>query len=453
MTIDTRPSDWAPSAGPISSTRVHRPGSPAFDAATRLWNGAVTRHPAAVVRPTSRSEVQAALRYAADSGLPVSVRGGGHDWAGRALNTGGLVIDMSLMRRVDVDVALRTAFVSGGSTAADVVAATEAFGLVPATGTYGGVGIVGLTLGGGYGPLSGIAGLALDNVTAFEVVLHDGAATTADERHEPDLFWALRGGGGNFGVITGMRLRLHAVDPVVAGFIGFPWHQAEQILHRYDLLRPTMPDELTVQIGVLSGPDGQPVVFLAPTWSGSTANGVGWIERLKELGTPVVADAGAMSYSTMLGQFDPHVISGRHYEIRTRTLQSIGDGAIEALLRAGDSRASAFSGIAIHHFHGAATRVPLGETAFGIRSEHLVVEIVAAWDPADDAARQRYWADTVYSELGPHSLKGGYPNLIGPEQAAQADSAYGPNAGRLLAAKRRYDPNNVFSATPLPSAG
>ena len=209
-----------------------------------------------------------------------------------------------------------------------------------------------------------------------------------------------------------------------------------------------MPDELTVQIGVLSGPDGQPVVFLAPTWSGSTANGVGWIERLKALGTPVVADAGAMSYSTMLGQFDPHVISGRHYEIRTRTLQSIGDGAIEALLRAGDSRASAFSGIAIHHFHGAATRVPLDETAFGIRSEHLVVEIVAAWDPADDAARQRYWADTVYSELGPHSLKGGCPNLIGPEQADQADSAYGPNAGRLLAAKRRYDPNNVFSATP-----
>ena len=176
MTIDTRPSDSAATAGLISSTRVHLPGSPAFDAATRLWNGAVTHHPAAVVRPTSRGEVQSALRYAADNGIPVTVRGGGHDWAGRALITGGLVIDLSLMRRVDVDVASRTVFVSGGSTAADVVAATEPFGLVPATGTYGGVGIVGLTLAGGYGPLNGIAGLALDNVIAFEVVLHDGTS-------------------------------------------------------------------------------------------------------------------------------------------------------------------------------------------------------------------------------------------------------------------------------------
>ena len=146
------------------------------------------------------------------------------------------------------------------------------------------------------------------------------------------------------------------------------------------------------------------------------------------------------------------MIDGRHYELRTRTVRSLGDDVIETLLRAGESRTSAFSGIAIHHFHGAATRVPLGDTAFGIRSDHIVVEIVAAWDPADDGRRHRDWADTVYSELGPHSLDGGYPNLIGPGQAAQADAAYGPNAGRLLAVKRRYDPHNVFSATPLPSA-
>ena len=294
MTIETLP-----------STRIHLPGSPEFTAATRLWNGAVTHRPAAVARPTSRSEVQSALRYVADSGMPVAVRGGGHDWAGRALIAGGLVIDLSLMRRVDVDVTSQTAFVSGGSTAADVVAATEPFGLVPATGTYGGVGIVGLTLAGGYGPLNGIAGLALDNVIAFEVVLHDGTTTIAHERHEPDLFWALRGGGGNFGVVTGMRVRLHALDSVIAGFIGFPWQQAEQILRRYDVLRPTMPDELTVQIGVLSGPDGNPIVFMAPAWSGTAATGVTWIDRLQRLGTPVIAQVGQMPYSAMLGLFDP----------------------------------------------------------------------------------------------------------------------------------------------------
>jgi hypothetical protein len=218
------------------------------------------------------------------------------------------------------------------------------------------------------------------------------------------------------------------------------------------VLNPTMPDELTVQIGVLSGPDCQPIVFMAPAWSGATATGVTWIERLKRLGTPVVAEVGEMPYSAMLGLFDPYVIDGRHYELRTRTVRSLGDDVIQTLLRAGESRTSALSGIAIHHFHGAATRVPLGDTAFGIRSDHFVVEIVAAWDPSDNESRHRGWADTVYSELGPYSLDGGYPNLIGPGQAAQADSAYGPNAGRLLAVKRHYDPGNVFSATPLPSS-
>lgn len=451
MTIDTSTSDGSATAGLLSSTRVHLPGSAPFEAATQLWNGAMTQRPAAVVRPTSHIEVQSALRYAADTGMPVSVRGGGHDWAGRALITGGLVIDLSLMRRVDVDARSQTAFVSGGSTAADVVAATESFGLVPTTGTYGGVGIVGLTLAGGYGPLNGIAGLALDNVLAFEVVLHDGTTTTVDERHEPDLFWAMRGGGGNFGVVTGMRVRLNALDSVIAGFIAFPWHQAEDILRRIEVLTPTMPDQLTVQTGVLSGPDGQPVVFMAPTWSGAAATGVTWIERLTQLGTPVVAEVGQMPYSTMLGQFDPYVIGGRHYELRTRTVRSLNQDVIQNLLRAGESRTSAFSGIAIHHFHGAATRVPLGDTAFGIRSDHFVVEIVAAWEPSDDGARHRDWADSVYFALGPHSLEGGYPNLIGPGQTEQADAAYGTNANRLLAVKRRYDPRNVFSATPLPS--
>jgi Berberine and berberine like len=146
------------------------------------------------------------------------------------------------------------------------------------------------------------------------------------------------------------------------------------------------------------------------------------------------------------------VIDGRHYELRTRTVLSLGDDVIETLLCAGESKASAFSGIAIHHFHGAATRIRLGDTVFGIRSDHMVVEIVAAWDPADDGHHHRDWADIVYSDLGPQSFDGGYPNLVGPGQARQVDAVYGPNADRLLAIKRRYDPHHVFSATPLPSA-
>ena len=179
---------------------------------------------------------------------------------------------------------------------------------------------------------------------------------------------------------------------------------------------------------------------MAPAWSGTAATGVTWIDRLKRLGTPVVAQVGQMPYSAMLGLFDPYVIDGRHYELRTRTVRSLGDDVTDTLLRAGESKSSAFSGIAIHHFHGAATRIPLGDTAFGIRSDHMVVEIVAAWDPADEGRHHRDWADTVYSELGPHSLDGGYPNLIGPGQARQADAAYGPNAEPLVGSQTPLRP-------------
>ena len=429
--------------------RVHQPGSPAFDAATRLWNGAVTRHQRRSCDRPRAVRCEAACATPPTPACPFPSRR--RPRLGRPrLNTGGLVIDMSLMRRVDVDVASRTAIVSGGSTAADVVAATEAFGRSCDRNVRRSR------------HRRSDAGRRIRSAqrhrrarTRQRHRLRGGAprrtATTADERHEPDLFWALRGGGGNFGVITGMRVRLHASGPRRRGLHRIPVAPSRADPHRYDLLRPTMPDELTVQIGVLSGPDGQPVVFLAPAWSGSAPTVSTWIERLKKLGTPVVADAGAMSYSTMLGQFDPHVIkrsalrdSHPHTAI-DRRWRHRGAAACRRLSGHLPSAASPFITFTARR-HVCRSTKPRSASARNTSS----LRSSPAWDPADDAARQRYWADTVCSELGPHSLKGGYPNLIGPEQADQADSAYGPNAGRLLAAKRRYDPNNVFSATPLP---
>ena len=252
----------------ISPERIHRPGTPGYANCTRLWNGAMTRRPAIVVQPTSHAEVQSVVRYARDRGMPIAVRGGGHDWAGRSLLDDGVVIDMSLMRRVVVDQGASLATLAGGATAADVVAAAEPFGLAAATGTVGEVGMVGLTLAGGYGPLNGVAGLAIDNMVGAELVLGDGCDLTVNAHTEPDLFWALRGGGGNFGVVTAMHVKLHPVASVIAGVILFPWHQAADVMRGYDALVPAMPDELTVQIGVISGPDGQPVVYLSPVWSG-----------------------------------------------------------------------------------------------------------------------------------------------------------------------------------------
>lgn len=430
---------------------IHLPGSSEFEDAVELWNGGVDRRPAMVVQPTSAAEVSEAVMYARAHRLPIAVRGGGHDWAGRALVDDGLVIDLSRMWRVDVDPAARIATVAGGATAADVVDAAELHGLVAATGNCGQVGMAGLTLGGGYGPLNGVVGLAADNLVAAQVVLADGRVAITSSEREPDLYWALRGGGGNFGVVTAMRVRLHPITSVLAGVIMYPWGQARNVLQAYDELAPTMPDELTVQIGMVAGPDGQSALYLAPVWC-SAADPSAWIMRLTSLGAPVLREVTHMPYSKTLSLLDPYIRWGRHNEMRTRTLRSFSTGAIDALIDAGDTRESAFSGIAIHHCHGAATRVHVDDTAFGIRERHFVAEILAAWEPADDGTPHRAWAQQVYADLSPHAIEGGYPNLIGPEQADQARKAYGSNASRLAGLKPRYDPDNVFTATTLPDA-
>jgi FAD/FMN-containing dehydrogenase len=426
---------------------------PAYDDARRVWNGAVEHRPALVVQPVNPSEIQAALGVARTHRLPMSVRGGGHDWAGRAVRHGGLVMDLSRLRRVTVDPEARVATVSGGATAADVIAAADRYGLSAATGTVGAVGMAGLTLGGGYGPLNGQFGLALDNLLSADVVLADGRLVTADANHEPELFWALRGGGGNFGVVTSMRIELHPVHQVLAGLIIYPWLHAADVLSRLSDMLGAAPDELTVQVAVLSGPDGSPVLVLSPAWSGDLTQGAQAVDELHRLGTPLHSQVAPMSYADMLSLFDPYIANGRHYAIRTRSVAGFTPDVIAALVEAGSTRTSPLTGISIHHFHGAATRVPLETTAFGIRQYHHLVEIVAGWEPADgdDGARHRTWADQVSASLAPSALPGGYPNLLGPDAHDQIAHAYGVNAPRLRAAKRRFDPDGIFSAIALPA--
>src|SRR5260221_139508 len=283
--------------------KVVERGDDSYDRARKVWNGAVDHRPALVAFCETPQDVQAAVHVARVHGIALSVRGGGHDWAGRAVRHDGLVIDLSAVRRVEVDPRAQSAAVAGGATAADLIAAAAPFGLVAVTGSVGAVGMAGLTLGGGYGPLIARHGLALDNLLGAELVLADGRCVTADTHEHPDLFWALRGGGGNFGVVTAMRLRLHALGPLLAGLILFPWGQAAT---------------------------------------------------------------------------------------------------------------SPFAAIALHHFRGAATRVPAGDTAFGMRREHMLVEIVAAWEPDDDGTAHRRWALELSRALAPHALPGGYANMLGP---------------------------------------
>ena len=422
----------------------------AYEQSRRLWNGAIDHAPALIVRPHTRDEVRVAVLAARHHDLPLSVRGGGHDWAGRALRQDGLVIDLSGMTHVIVDPGNRIATVQGGATAGDVIDAAQAHGLSAATGTVGEVGMAGLTLGGGYGPLIGRYGLALDNLLGAEVVLADGRLVTASRSREAELYWALRGGGGNFGVVTSMSLRLHPVSDVLGGLIVYPWSDAARVWTLLDDILADAPDQLTVQTGMLAGPDGCPTVFLAPVWCGDAAPGERAIRPLRSLGTPLSVHVALTSYAGLLSQFDAHAVAGRHYAVRTRSVGRFTPEVIGALCTAGEHQTSRYSGVAVHHFHGAATRVPLGSTAFGVRTPHRMIEIVAAWQPDDDKTAHLAWADRVAAELAPHALRGGYPNMLGPDDHDQIAHAYGSNAARLRAAKKHFDPDGIFSAIALP---
>jgi hypothetical protein len=325
-------------------------------------------------------DVQAAVRAARSHGLPLSVRGGGHDWAGRALRHDGLVIDLSVMRKVTVDAAAKVATVAGGATAADVTAAISEHGLAAVTGNVGAVGIAGL------------GSSALDNLLGAEVVLADGRLVTADASQNTDLFWPLRGGGGNFGVVTSMRLCLHPVGEL----------EAQSVLRGQAQIMSSTPDELSVLAGLLPAPDGRPVVFIGPIWSGQSGQGQEIMARLQSLGTPILNQIGPMSYADLIRLYDAQVVNGRHHALQTRWLADLTPDIISAMFAAGAARTSPFSFIALHHFHGAGTQVAPNATAFGLRREHFLMEIVAAWDPGEkeDGAVHRQWISDLSSVIG-----------------------------------------------------
>jgi FAD/FMN-containing dehydrogenase len=433
---------------------VALPGHERYDEGCRVWNGAVRRRPAVIVFCKGPEDVQAAVRAARRHGLPLSVRGGGHDWAGRALRDDGLVIDLTGMRDVAVDPRALVATVAGGAWAKDVAAAAGAHGLVAAMGNCGTVGMAGLTLGGGYGPLSGTCGLAADNLLGAEVVLADGRRVTTGPDAAPDLYWALRGGGGNFGVVTSLRVRLHPARDMLAGSIIYNWNEAGAVLRRYAAFAATAPDELGVSVGAMVGPDGEPLIMVVPLWNGDQRRGERAMKDVQAFGAPRSAQVGPATYSDLLAQFDAWVeaADGCCWETRTRWLPTLTAGAADAIIAAQARAASPYCAVFWHHFHGAATRMAPDGAAFGLRRKHLTVEIIAGWKPdGDDGAAHRRWARDLWRNLAPFARPGGYANLLGPEDREQAAEAYGGNAARLRALKRRVDPDGVFaSAIPLP---
>jgi len=436
------------------SGRLSRPGDDRYAAATAIWAKPVGPKPRAVAHCRTAQDVQSAIRAARDCDLPLSVRGGGHDWAGRAL-CGGIVIDLTAMNDVTLSPDYRAARISGGARASDVLAVTDPRGLAVVTGSCSSVGMTGLTLGGDYGSLTGCFGLALDNLLGAEVVLADGRIVTASLNNEQELFWALRGGGGNFGVVTSMRHRTHYLPSVHSGMLLFPFAEARAVLEGCVDIMATAPEELAIQLGLVGGPDGLPLAMVVPTWCGPPAQGEARLAPFLGLGTPVISTLVATSYGISLEKFDPFFASGQRVFMATCWLPTLDGQAIDVFIRAMATAASPGCAIITHVFRGAASRVPVATTAFGLRRDHVLVEILASFtdrsEPRDEHWNRR-WTQATLRAFDGITLPGGYPNLLAKDEVERAVKSYGVNAGRLIRAKQHYDPDNIFNSTiPLPT--
>lgn len=418
-----------------------------YEQVRQLFNGRVKTQPAAIARCLTVQDVIHTIRWTRAQGLPLSVRGAGHEIFGRSLIENGVVIDLSQMRAVTVDPDTRTAQIQAGATASDLIEAAQQYGLATATGTISSVGMTGLTLGGGYGPLNGAYGLAADNLLSAQVVTADGQLITANAEENADLLWGLRGGGGNFGIVVSLEFRLHPLTTVLSGLLLYPLEQARTVLHRFNEFIATAPDELTIRSGFLQTPDGQTVLFLSPTYCGSLEMGEQAIAPLRTFGTVLVDQMQSVSYHELIHSNDAFTPKGRHGYLQTQSLDGFQTEMIEALIEQGLPLPSPFSAINIHHFHGAASRVGVSETAFALRQDHLMVELIAAWEPQDDEQRYIQWAQNLSQALAPYAFKGGYINLLDEQEQERVRLAFGSNYERLLDLKQKYDPDDVFRST------
>jgi FAD/FMN-containing dehydrogenase len=430
------------------------PLDPGYDDARAIWNAMIDRRPAMIVRCASTSDVVRAVNFARDYHMLVSVRGGGHNVAGSALNDGGMVIDLSGMKAVSVDGESRRAVVEAGALLADVDVATQAHGLATPLGINSTTGIAGLTLGGGFGWLSRKHGMTVDNLIAAEVVTADGRVlhTSADEH--PDLFWALRGGSGNFGVVTRFEFRLHELGPnVLAGFIVYPMAQAKTVLKHYREFVAKAPDDLTVWGVLRNAPPlpflpesvhGTGVIVLAMMYAGDPSEGEKLIDPLRKLGTPVGEHAGVMPYAAWQQVLDPLLAPRARNYWKSHNLATLEDGLFEVMLDTVSALPSPQCEMILASMGGATARPAADATAYAHRDTRFVINVHARWEDATDDARCIEWARTFYRATAPFSTGSVYVNFQTEDEKERVREAYGSNYNRLARVKRLYDPANLF---------
>lgn len=426
---------------------VLAPGDAGYDAARAVHNGLIDRRPGLIVRCRRARDVAAALALARRAGLEVSVRGGGHNVAGRAVTDGGVMIDLAEMKGIAIDPERRTATVEGGVIWAELNGAAAAHGLAVTGGAVSGTGIAGYTLGGGLGWLMAKYGLAADNLLAVELVTAAGDVLQVDAASHADLFWALRGGGGNFGVATSFTYRLHPLKTVVGGLIAHPLEAAPELLRFYRDAVADCSDDLTVFAGLVHAPDGSGAKLsaLVVFHTGDGAEAERDLEPFTTWGSPLVVEVGAMPYPAMNTILDAGFPAGSlNYWLSSFT-RGLPDELIDIAVARFAAVPSPMTAILFEHFHGAVTRVGATETAVPHRNEGWNLLIPSVWtDPADTEANIA-WSRQTFAAMRPHLGTGRWLNYLGDDQAEDAiRAAYGPNYDRLRAVKRRYDPDNVF---------
>jgi FAD/FMN-containing dehydrogenase len=435
------------------------PRSAGYDAARRIWNGVIERRPACIARCAGVADVVAAVRFARAHGLEIAVRGGGHNVAGTALSDDGIVIDVSAMRSVWVEPAARTAWVQGGALWGDVDHETQAHALATTGGIIGHTGVAGLTLGGGIGFLMRKHGLAVDNLLAAEVVTAEGNIVNASADEHPDLFWALRGGGGNFGVVTAFRFALHPLGPtVMAGPVFWAADDSSDVLRFYRDFAADAPDELgsVVRLGTVPPlPDipadlhWRPAIAVACCYAGPVHDGEGAVRALRRFGTPLIDLLAPSPYAAFQGALDDTVPHGWHYYWKATNLAGLSDGAIAVIADHAYAAGSPRSYAAMFHMGGAVARVAHDATAYPAREVAHNIVIDAVWLPeesGDRAAAETAWARRFLDALGPHRAGGVYVNFLDADDGAgRVREAYGDQTYRRLAeVKAKYDPANAF---------
>jgi FAD/FMN-containing dehydrogenase len=424
---------------------VITPDDPGYEEGRRVWNASIDKRPAVIMRCRTAADVVAAVNFARERGLSIAVRGGAHNVAGKATCDGGVVIDFAEMKKITVDPSARTARAEPGARWTDFDRETQAHGLATTGGTIGDTGIAGLTLGGGFGWLGGRLGMTCDNLLAADLVLATGEQVHASADENPDLFWAIRGGGGNFGVITSFEYKLHPIGPtIVGGLVIHPFARAADALKFYRELMRSAPDELTAAAVLLTGPDGQKACGIAAAYSGTVEDGVKAVEPIKQFGPPVLDVLGPIPYVGQQSLIDQAMPPNVLNYWKADFIRELSDALIQTAVDAYSRVPSPMSSILFFPIHGVASRVAPDATAYPHRTG-IHMGIYSLWkDPAQNAPNIA-WVRQTWDAIQPFVPGGVYVNELGDDEGDdRVRQAYGGNYDRLSRIKAKYDPQNLF---------